>query len=161
MLIYDFDTTFYVIAGCIKVNLQYFSCLYLTQKLATCARLQYQYNRSIEFNTKTKATLKETQYFFLFTFVYACRSISISVYECFIFPIHVIEIFGVIDLTMFHLCFRIYSASTKVFVHWKDLFFKFLSAFEYEKQYHEPKLQINNLLSFIFNDKRRNIQKAK
>ena len=118
-------------------------------------------NRSIELDTKTKVTLKETQHFLLFTFVYACRSISISVYECFIFPIHVIEIFGVIDLTMFHLCFRIYFASTKVFVHWKDLFFKFLSAFEYEKQYHEPKLQINNLLSFIFNDKRRRVKKVK
>jgi hypothetical protein len=50
----------------------------------------------------------------------------------------------------------------RVFVHLKDfVHFKFLSTFEYEKQYHEPKLQINNLLSFIFNDKRRRVKKVK
>ena len=60
------------------------------------------------------------------------------------------------------LCASFFFCFARVFVHLKDfVHFKFLSTFEYEKQYHEPKLQINNLLSFIFNDKRRRVKKSK
>ena len=60
------------------------------------------------------------------------------------------------------LCASFFFCFARVFVHLKDfVHFKLLSTFEYEKQYHEPKLQINNLLSFIFNDKRRRVKKVK